>query len=177
MAVNRILITNVSLIILLLTIQGVAEIMPLGPMNISFNMAMAPEPYVITGDSFSTTYVLGDKNVTDTVYPMTLGHRKNILIQLHHLDVDADVGSNNIESLLSWFEFVPSGWSIESQPLKIDGHQGTMVNATSPSYAKIYLAGYSPDEVDGEGQVLLLMGARMCFHCSKYFFQSVRMNV
>lgn len=152
-----------------------AETVHLGPAEVYLDMGAVPEPYIVTGDAYMEFHNISNMDLGCTVYPATIGHASDVILQLHELDRTVPVNSSVLLKLAS--ALLPSGWTRESSTMNFDGHPGVMINATGPDGKKLRAAGFSPDEDSGSGRYIFLSSTRICQNCTIALFESFRVSL
>ncbi|VVB72676.1 Uncharacterised protein [uncultured archaeon] len=72
---------------------------------------------------------------------------------------------------------VPVGEDLETKPYDIDGKEGVLATIKSDSENPMYIAAYSPDQKDGSGSIVCIVGSDFPWETTKGIFATIRATV
>jgi hypothetical protein len=154
-----------------------AEQFALGPANIYLDMIFVPEPYLDMGVPYADFHYAWNGSINCTVYPANIGHYREVQIQFHQLAEPEAIDLPMIQEVLYDSNLLPTGWSTKVSNLSIAGHQGVLINATSPQGMTVRVAGFSPDGDVGWGRFICLFRSDLRWRYTQGLLESMRINI
>jgi hypothetical protein len=158
----------------------------LGPANVSLNLSLAGAYVLEKGESMESTHDYDPEN-TDfqySIYPATAtyeGTTDQVQIEVHEMSASRSLdetisGKRQISPLEHCIEqsnMMPRRADYQSEPYVIDGHEGILATVETGEENPLYIAAYSPDESDGSGSVICIVGSDFSWDTTKSIFESV----
>ena len=140
-------------------------------------MIFVPEPYWDPGDPYADVHYLWSGPINCTVNHSNIGHYPYVQVQLHQLEKPTELDLNTIQEVADESALLPAGWTTSASNMTIAGHEGIMINATSPDGRMIRVAGFSPDGDGGQGQFICLLRFDMGWRHTQAFLESMRITI
>lgn len=154
-----------------------AEEFALGPANIYLDMIFVPEPYWDVEEPYTDVHYTWSGPLNCTVYNAKIGHYSNAKVQLHQLAEPNELDLSMIREVLGDSNLLPAGWTTVASNLSMAGHKGIIINATSPDGRVARVAGFSPDDVGGQGKYIFLLRSDLGWSFARALLESMRIEI
>ncbi len=132
-----------------------------------------------------------DQSVTDfqySIYPATAtfeGTSDQVMIEIHKMNVSEALdeqipGGRAITMLEHCIEqavLMPRRADYEAKSYTIDGHEGILLTIDEGMNDPSYVAAYSPDEKDGSGSIICIIGSDFPWETTKSIMDSAKTQI
>ncbi|MEM2098043.1 MAG: hypothetical protein QXI70_07795 [Methanothrix sp.] len=157
------------------------ETIDLGPVSVYMDLEDLKVQSVEKEDAISMDHSKGGVEFQYTIYPATItmedGHR--IWIEVHQMNapvpLDAPISeredATGIEHCIMESSMMPRRVSFEKEVRTIDGQDGWLFTINNGA---LYIAGWSPDQLDGSGSIICIVGSDMPWESTEGIFGSLR---
>jgi hypothetical protein len=166
------------------------EPMQLGPANLSLNLSLAGS-YVLEKGEISELEHDYDKQNTDFqyfIYPAKAtyeGTTDQVLIEVHEMSIsrplDEQISGKRqispLEHCIEQSDMMPRRADYEAKSYTIDGHEGILLTINAGENDPSYVAAYSPDEKDGFGSIICIIGSDFPWETTKSIIDSVKTQI
>lgn len=175
----------------LITASTVAagETVSLGPASVSIDLKGIGSCAVELGDSYELDHD-HDRMSSDfqyIIYPAKItfdGSSNQVEIEVHKMSVaqslDAPIPKgmlSGMEHCLEQADMMPRRAEVQMQPYTIDGHEGVLATTDSGDENPIYIAAFSPDQEDGSGSIVCIVGSSFPWETTKSIISSIKVQV
>jgi hypothetical protein len=72
---------------------------------------------------------------------------------------------------------LPVGQDMQTEPYTIEGKEGVLATINSDQENPLYIVAYSPDQMDGSGSLVCILGSDLPWETTKSIFASVKTKV
>jgi hypothetical protein len=164
------------------------ETIDLGPAQISMYLASIGDYTVEKESSSSADHHEKGVDFIYPIYPATITADETsgqVLIEVHEMSA-----SMPLDTAISWrdtatglkhcieqSELVPRRAAIQTEPYQIDGHEGILAKVDEGGSDPMYIAAYSPDQKDGSGTIVCIVGSNLPWQTTKTIFDSIEARV
>jgi len=157
------------------------ETIDLGPVSIYMDLEDLKVQSVEQESAISMEHSKGGVEFQYTIYPATItmedGHK--IWIEVHQmsepLPLDAPISeresATGIEHCIMESTMMPPRASIDKEVRTIDGEDGWLFTINN---GDLYIAGWSPDQLDGSGSIICIVGSDLPWESTEGLFTSLR---
>jgi len=166
------------------------EAVDLGPLSISLDLSIAGAHSIETEQSSELMHNY-DRQGSDfqyTIYPATVsydGSSSKVMIEAHQMSetqkLDDQISGkeqiSGLEHCIEQSEMMPRRPDYQSEAYTIDGHEGILATVNTGDANPLYIAAYSPDESDGSGSIVCIIGSDFPWETTKSIFDSVSAQV
>jgi len=162
----------------------------LGPANVSLNLSLAGSYILERGESSELEHDY-DKQNTDfqySIYPATAtyeGTANQVQVEVHEMSIarplDEQIsGRRQISPLVHCIEqsdMMPRRADYEAKSYPIDGHEGILLTIDTGENNPLYVAAYSPDEKDGLGSIICIIGSDFPWETTESIIDSAKTQI
>lgn len=166
------------------------EPMQLGPANVSLNLSLAGSYILEKGKSSELEHDY-DKQNTDfqySIYPATAtyeGTSNQVLIEVHEMSIsrplDEQISGKRqispLEHCIEQSDMMPRRAYYEAKSYTIDGHEGILLTIDTGENNPLYVAAYSPDEKDGFGSIICIIGSDLPWETTESIIDSIKTQI
>ncbi|MFZ3149660.1 MAG: hypothetical protein WA137_11545 [Methanothrix sp.] len=166
------------------------EPMQLGPANVSLNLSLAGSYVLEKGESSELEHDY-DKENTDfkySIYPATAtyeGTTDHVQIEVHEISIsrplDGQISGkmqiSPLEHCIEQSDMMPRRADYEEKSCTIDGHEGILLTINAGENDPSYIAAYSPDEKDGSGSIICIIGSDFPWETTENIIDSVKTQI
>jgi len=162
------------------------ETITLGPARISLDVGSIGSYVVEKGDVVSMDhekprfqYEIAPANIKidDT--------SAQVMLEVHQMSASEPLDSSisekdqatGIEHCIEKSDMMPVGEDMRTEAYTIDDHQGVLVTINSDPNNPLYIVAWSPDQKDGSGTIVCLIGSDLAWETTKKIFDSVSSTV
>lgn len=85
--------------------------------------------------------------------------------------------TSGLEHCIMQSNIMPVGQDMQTEPYPIDGQQGILAIINSDLENPLYIVAYSPDQRDGSGSIVCVVGSDFPWGTTKSIFDSVKAQV
>lgn len=160
------------------------ETIDLGPAKISMDLESIGAYSVEYGSSSSVDHHEKDADFTYTIYPATItaeGTSDQALIEVHEMSLsmslDASISmrdtATGLEHCLEQSDLMPKRIELQTEPYQINGHEGILAEINEGESNPMYIAAYSPDQKDGLGRIVCIVGSNFPWETTRAIFASL----
>ncbi len=167
------------------------EPMQLGPANVSLDLSLAGSCILEKGESSELEVHDYDKQNTDfkySIYPATAtyeGTSNQVEVEVHEMNIARPLdelisGRRQISPLVHCIEqsdMMPRRADYDAKSYTIDGHEGTLLTIDTGENNPLYIAAYSPDEKDGSGSIICIIGSDFPWETTEGIIDSVKTQI
>ncbi len=185
------IVATLCLVIFALAIALAAgETVDLGPARISMDLNGIGSCDVKMGDSYSSDHNYDPMNSAFdyTIYPasITCGDSSNqVLIEVHQLSMSEPLDSpisekdrsTGLEHCIREADMMPRRADVQIEPYTIDGQEGILATVDHGEEGPLYIVAYSPDQKDGSGTIICIVGSNFQWETTKSIFASIETEV
>lgn len=182
---TRDLLIIICLLDLTASLSQASENVMLGPANVSLNLSLAGSYVLDTGESSELTHDYDRENIDFQylIYPATAsyeGTSDKILIEIHEMSISRPLDEqipgkrqiSGLEHCLEQSDMMPRRAEYQMEPYNIDGHEGILATVNVGDDEPFYIAAYSPDEEDGSGSIVCIVGSFFSWDITERIFKS-----
>lgn len=173
---------------LICSISGISlasgETIDLGPAQISMDLKSLGSYSVEKGSSSSMDHREREAEFKYNIYPAKVavdGTTNQVQIEVHEMSTsmpletsisrkDASIG---LEHCIEQSEIVAGSMDLQTEPYQIDGYDGVLAQINEAGKDPMYIVAYSPDQKDGSGKVVCIIGSDFPWETTKAIFDSV----
>jgi len=167
---------------------AIGETVELGPANVSLELSGAGSYRVEAEESSELEHKHG-KNVPEFkyfIYPSTVsfdGTSNRVIIEIHKMSGPSKALNEQIqgrraisalEHCIEQANIIPRRSEYEAKSYTIDGHEGILATVDAGEKNPLYIAAYSPDEINGSGSIICIIGSEFPWNTTKSIFDSVK---
>lgn len=184
----------IAALCLIISISAIAlaagETVDLGPVSISMDLESVGPVAVEMSESYSLDHNYDPMNsdFDYTIYPasITCGDSPNrLLLEVHQLSMSEPLDtpiskkdtSTGIEHCIREADMMPRGTDISVKSYTIDGQEGILATVNGGEEDPMYIVAYSPDQKDGSGAIVCIVGSNFPWETTKDIFASVETQV
>jgi hypothetical protein len=160
------------------------ETIDLGPAQISIDLKNLGSYSVEEGSSSSMNHHKRDADFKYNLYPAKItanGTSDQMLIEVHEIGasmpLDTSISkrdtSTGLEHCLEQSDLIPGRMDLETEPYQIDGREGVLAQINEDGKDPMYIVAYSPDQKDGSGKVVCVVGSNFSWETTKAIFDSL----
>jgi hypothetical protein len=160
------------------------ETIDLGPSQISLDLASIGDYSVEKKSTSTADHREKGVDFTYAVYPATITAEETsgqVLVEVHEMSesmpLDAAISWKDtvtgLEHCIEQSELVPRRASIQTEPYQINGHEGILAKIDEGGSNPMYVAAYSPDQTDGSGTIVCIVGSTFSWQTTKAIFDSI----
>jgi len=166
--------------------QASDENVMLGAANVSLDLSLAGSYVLDNGESSELRHDYDRKNIDFQylIYPATAsyeGTSDKILIEVHEMSISRPLDEqirgkrqiSGLEHCLEQSDMMPRRAEYQTEPYNIDGHEGILATVDVGEDEPFYVAAYSPDEVNGSGSIVCIVGSEFSWDITESIFKSV----
>jgi hypothetical protein len=164
------------------------ETIDLGPAHVSMDLNSLGSYSVKEGSPTSMDHHAKETNFKYTIYPATVTSKNNssqVLIEIHEMSaselLDTSISrrdtSTGLEHCLEQSDIVTGLVGLQTKPYQINGHEGLLVEVSQNGKGPMYIAAYSPDEKDGSGKTVCVIGSDFPWETTKAIFDSLEVKI
>ncbi len=167
-----------------------AETLDLGPASISLDLETIGPCAVKMGDSYSSdhNYDLMNSDFDYTIYPasITFGDSSSqLLLEVHQMGasepLDTPISkkdkSTGLEHCIREADMMPRGTDVSMKSYTIGGREGILATVDSGKEDPMYIVAYSPDQKDGSGTIVCIVGSNFPWETTESIFASIETQV
>jgi hypothetical protein len=177
------LICSISAIIL-----ASAETIYLGPAQISLDLKSLGSYSVDVDSSSSMDHNEREADFMYKLYTAKLtsnGTSDQVLIEIHEISTPMPLNtsvsrkdtSTGLQHCLEKSDLIPGMMDLQTKPYQIDGHEGVLAQIGGDGKNYMYIVAYSPDEKDGSGRFVCVVGSNFPWETTKAIFDSLKTKV
>jgi len=183
---TRDLLIIICLLDLTASLSQASENVMLGPANVSLNLSLAGSYVLDNGESSELKHDYDRENIDFQylIYPATAsyeGTSDKILIEVHEMSISRPLDEqipgkrqiSGLEHCLEQSDMMPRRAEYQAEPYNIDGHEGILATVDAGDDEPFYIAAYSPDEEDGSGSIVCIVGSDFSWDITERIFKSV----
>lgn len=166
------------------------ETVELGPLSISLDLSIAGA-HSIENEQSSELEHNYDREGSDfsySIFPATAsydGSSSKVMIEAHQMSEPQNLNEqisgkeqiSGLEHCIEQSEMMPRRPDYQSEAYTIDGHEGILATVNTGDTNPLYIAAYSPDESDGSGSIVCIIGSDFPWETTKSIFDSVSAQV
>jgi hypothetical protein len=166
------------------------EPMQLGPANVSLNLSLAGTYVLEKGESSELEHNY-DRQNTDfqySIYPATAtyeGTTDQVQVEVHEMSIsrplDEQISGKRqispLEHCIEQSDMMPRRADYEAKSYTIDGHEGILLTIDTGENNPLYIAAYSPDEKDGFGSIICIIGSDFPWETTEGIIDSVKTQI
>jgi hypothetical protein len=166
------------------------EPLQLGPANVSLNLSFAGSYVLEKGESSELEHDY-DRTNTDfqySIYPVTAtyeGTTNQVHVEVHEMSIsrplDEQISGKRqispLEHCIEQSDMMPRRADYETKSYTIDGHEGILLTIDTGENNPLYIAAYSPDEKDGFGSIICIVGSDFPWETTKSIIDSVKTQI
>jgi len=163
------------------------ETVDLGPAKVSLNLSAAGSYTIEKGESSELVHDY-DEKISDfqySIYPSTVtfdGTSDQVMVEVHKMSaseaLDEQIPGRRaisaLEHCIEQADMMPRRAEYEAKSFTIDGHEGTLLTVDTGKDEPFYIAAYSPDEKDGSGSIVCIIGSDFPWETTKGILDSVK---
>ena len=163
-----------------------SETVDLGPAKVSLDLASAGAYTVKNGESSELEHN-HDSKISDfqySIYSATVtfeGTSNQVMIEVHKMSasepLDKQISKKRtisvLEHCIEQSDMKSRRADYDTKSYTIDGHEGILVTVDTREKNPLYIAAYSPDEEDGSGSIICIVGSNFPWETSKSILDSV----
>jgi len=167
------------------------EPLQLGPADVSLNLSLAGSYVLEKGESSELEVHDYDKQNIDfqySIYPATAtyeGTTNMVQVEVHEMSIarplDGQIsGRRQISPLVHCIEqsdMMPRRADYEAKSYTIDGHDGILLTIDTGENNPSYIAAYSPDEKDGSGSIICIVGSDFPWETTEGIIDSIKTQI
>jgi len=161
-----------------------AETIDLDPIQVSMNLESLGSYSVEVGSSSSQDHNEREASFEYSIYPATItatGTSDQVLIEVHEMStsmpLDTSISSRDtatgLEHCIEESDLVPKRMDVQTEPYQINGHEGVLAKIDEDGKEPMYIVAYSPDQKDGSGKIVCIVGSNFPWETSKAIFDSL----
>lgn len=167
--------------------QASDENVMLGSAKVSLNLSLAGSYVLDNGEILEMRHDHGREKIDFQylIYPATASYEgisNKILIEVHEMSISRPLNEqiqgkrqiSGLEHCLEQSDMMPRRAEYQTEPYNIDGHEGILATVDVGQDEPFYIAAYSPDEVDGSGSIVCIVGSAFSWDTTERIFKSVR---
>jgi len=168
--------------------MGIAagESVDLGPATISLDLGSIGQYAVEKGDSVTMDhkkprfeYEISSATVSAEGTP------DQVLLEVHRMSSSEPLSEQispgdrltGLEHCIEQSTMVPRGSEIKTEQFTINGKQGILATVSSDSQDPLYIAAWSPDQSDGSGAIVCLIGSDFSWEITESILNSASASV
>jgi hypothetical protein len=163
---------------------AVGETIDLGPAQISMDLASIGDYSVEKESSSTADHREKGFDFAYTIYPATITAEETsgqVLVEVHEMSasmpLDAAISQRDtatgLEHCIEQSELVPRRAAIQTEPYQINGHDGILAKIDEGGSDPMYIAAYSPDQKDGSGTIVCIVGSNFPWETTSAIFDSI----
>ncbi len=181
----------IAAVCLIISISAIAlaagETVDLGPASISIDLESVGPGAVEMGESYSLDHNYDPMNsdFDYTIYPasITCGDSPNLLLlEVHQLSISEPLKtpiskkdtSTGLEHCIREADMMPRGRNVQMKSYTIDGQEGVLATVDRGEEDPLYIAAYSPDQKDGSGTIVCIIGSYFPWKTTESIFASIK---
>ena len=160
------------------------ETIDLGPAQISMDLASIGDCTVEKESSSTADHNEKGVDFTYAIYPATITAEDTsgqVLVEVHEMSasmpLDEAISSRDtatgLEHCIEQSELVPRRSAIQTEPYQINGHEGILAKIDEGGSDQMYIVAYSPDQKDGSGTIVCIVGSNFPWQTTKAIFDSI----
>jgi hypothetical protein len=160
------------------------ETIDLGPAQISINLASIGTYSVDEGSSSSEDHREREADFTYTIYPATISAQSTsnqVLIEVHEMSISMPLDTSismrdtatGLVHCLEKSDLIPRRMALQTEPYEINGHEGVLAEIDEGGSNPMYIAAYSPDQKNGSGKIVCIVGSNFPWQTTKTIFDSI----
>jgi len=161
-----------------------AETIDLGPAHISMDLKSLGSYSVEEGSSSSMDHNKRGADFTYNLFPAKVtagGTSDQVLIEVHEMSasmpLDTSISnrdtSTGLEHCLAQSDLIPGRTDLQTEPYQVDGHEGVLAKIDENGKDTMYIVAYSPDQKDGSGRIVCVVGSDFPWETTKAIFDSI----
>ena len=164
------------------------EDVEIGPATVSLDLSSAGSYTVEIGESSELEHTYDPKisNFQYSIYPATVtfdGTSNQVMIEVHKMSasepLDEQISSKSkdtasvFEHCIEQSNIMPRRADYLTKSYRIDGHEGVLLTVDTGESNPLYIAAYSPDEKDGYGSIICIIGSNFPWETTQRILESV----
>ncbi len=163
-----------------------SDAVDLGPAKLSLDLASAGSYTIEKGESSELAHDY-DRKISNFQYSIESaavafeGTSSQVMIEVHKMSASEPLGKqiserntiSVLEHCIEQSDMKPRRADYQTKSYTIDGHEGILATVDTGEKDPLYIAAYSPDEKDGSGSVICIVGSNFPWETSKGIFDSV----
>lgn len=160
------------------------ETIDLGPAQISIDLASIGDYSVEKESSSTADHNEKGADFTYAIYPATITAEETsgqVHIEVHEMSASMPLDSaisnrdaaTGLEHCIEQSGLVPRRTAIQTEPYQINGHEGILAKIDEGGSDPMYIAAYSPDQKDGSGTIVCIVGSNFPWQTTKAIFDSI----
>ena len=172
----------------LISAMGVAagEDIDMGSATISLDLGSVGSHEVTKGESYSMDHkkIRFEYDVASASVNVE-GVSDQVQLEVHRMSTSEPLQdaiserdpASGLEHCLMKSDMVPIGQDLQTEPYTIDGQDGILATINSDPENPFYIAAYSPDQNEGSGSIVCIIGSHLPWEITKGIFASIKTNV
>lgn len=181
----------IAALCLMISISAVAlsdgETLDIGPASISLDLGSIGSYDVDMEDPSSSDHNYDPMNsdFKYTIYPASITSDDpsgRVQIEVHQMSTSEPLDepisvkdmSTGLEHCIREADIIPRGADIQTEPYAIDGREGILATLDRGENDLMYIAAYSPDQEDGSGTVVCIVGSSLPWEITESIFASIK---
>jgi len=184
----------IAALCLMISISAIAlaagETVDLGPASISMDLESVGSYAVEMEDSYSLDHNYDPMNsdFEYTIYPASIScddSPSQVLIEVHQMSMSEPLdtpiskkdASTGLEHCIKEADMMPRGMDVQMEPYTIDGQEGILATVDRGEDDQMYIVAYSPDQKDGSGTIVCIVGSNFQWETTESIFESIEAQV
>jgi len=179
---------------LIISISAIAlaagETVDLGPASISMDLESVGSYAVEMEDSSSLDHNYDPMNsdFEYTIYPASIkgdDSSNQVFLEVHQMSMSEPLDmpiskkdtSTGLEHCIREADMMPRGMDVQMEPYTIDGKEGILATVDRGEDDQMYIVAYSPDQKDGSGTIVCIVGSNFQWETTESIFESIEAQV
>lgn len=184
----------IAALCLIISISAIAlasgETVDLGPASISMDLESIGSYSVEVEDSYSLDHNYDPMNsdFDYTIYPASItcdDSPNQVLLEVHQMSMSEPLDtpiskkdtSTGLEHCIREADMMPRGMDVQMDTITIDGREGILATVDRGEEDPMYIAAYSPDQKDGSGTIVCIVGSNFPWETTESIFESIGSHV
>lgn len=164
------------------------ETLDLGPAQISVDLTGLGSYSVEKGSSSSLDHQEKEAEFEYSLYPAKVtaeGTSSQVNIEVHEMSTSMPLDTSisrkdtsiGLEHCIEQSGIVAGRMDLQTEPYQIDGHDGVLAQIDKSGKDPMYIIAYSPDQKDGSGMVVCIVGSDFPWETTKAIFDSLEVKI
>jgi hypothetical protein len=169
---------------MLATSPALGETVDLGPAHVSVDLTNLGSCSVDKGPTSSTDHPEREADFTYTIYPAAVtveDTSDKVLIEVHEMSTPMSLDtaiserdtSTGLKHCIEQSGLISGKMDLQTEPYQVDGHEGVLAEVEGDGKDPMYIVAYSPDEIDGSGKIVCIVGSDFPWETTKAVFDSL----
>ncbi|VVB69066.1 Uncharacterised protein [uncultured archaeon] len=163
------------------TVLAADETITLGPASISLDLGNIGFYVVEKGDVVSMDHERPRFQYEIASANIKIDASDKVVLEVHQMSTPERLDSpisrrdqaTGIEHCIERSDMMPVTGDMKTEAYTIDGHQGVLATINNDPNNPLYVAAWSPDQKDGTGTIVCLIGSDLPWEMTKKIFNSV----